>query len=474
MEVNEIKGPQGKVVGLPSSSSVLVTDIGSNLIRIREMLGGALGGGGPDAQTFKPYQIEYISANEADQMLRAAMGLSSGVTNVSAATNRDFRDPRARFTSPPSGNSSDTKPMTIAVDQRQNLLLITATVRQHQMVEQALETIDRDVDESKFSVSNNKPYLRVYTVDNADAQEVVKTIDVLIPGVVVNEDGRNDKIHIVATPDQHAEVEELIRKMDGSGTASQQMIVYPLSKMDPLLAASQIQTMFLKDAEYAPTVQPDVYTRQLIIRADHDQMLQIRALLTQLGEDGTGTRSRNRSDLLRTYSMQGRDVDELMPIIEQLWRRQSQSQIRVVNPEQRGPIRGIRTPAEGRSVRDGLNQEEDIPSVNNQRSQQQSEVYRESVQYSPPAPKRKPIPVYTTAQTQVVSQVSEQQSDAAATSDEPVDEELLNFIEGYLGESEDPAQVPASDATPADEEPRLSDEEFFHLLDDALNQSDNF
>ena len=457
-EVNEIKGPQGKVVGLPSSSSVLVTDIGSNLRRIRELLEDVTAGGGPDAQSFKPYQIKYIAASEADQLLKAALGMSTGVTNVSAGSGRDrgfdFRDPRSRSSSSTSRSNTGDTAITIAVDPRQNMLLVTATIRQHKLVEEALLTIDRDVDESQFSVQSNKPFLKVYTVDNAESQEVVKTVDVLIPGIVVNEDGRNDKIHIVATPEQHAQVEGLIRQMDGTGVASQQMVVYPLSKMDPLMAASQIQTMFLKDGEYAPTVQPEVYSRQLIIRADHDQMLQIRALLTQLGEDGTGTRERNRSDMLRTFSSQGRDLEELLPLVEQMWKRRSESQIRIVNPEQRGSIRDIRTPAAGRSVRDGMDENENVPAASNQRPQRNRQVEepQESVQYNPPAPKRKPIPVYNTAQTQFVSQLSEQEStaqeQAAGSQDEAevTDEELLNFLEGYLGETEEPAQIPMNES----------------------------
>lgn len=445
-EVAAIKGPQGKVVGLPSSSSVLVTDIGSNLIRIRELLAEVTADGGPDAQTFKPYQIRYIAASEADQLLKAAMGMSTGVQNVSAGSNRGFdpRDPRSR-TSSSSSTRGNSTPITIAVDARQNMLLVTGTVRQHKMVEEALKTIDQDVDPSSFSVQSNKPYLKVYTVNNAESQEVVKTIDVLIPGIVINEDGRNDKIHVLATPEQHATVEGLIRQMDGIGVASQQMTVYPLTKMDPLLAASQIQTMFLKDGEQAPTVQPDVYSRQLIIRADVDQMLQIKMLLTQLGEDGTGTRNTaSRNELLRSMPLQGRPAEEILPIIEQVMKRQNSSQeIRVVNPQQRGPIQGIRTPAAGRSVRDGI--DEEVPAASREQSQPReqtaTEPMGESVQYSPPVaePKSKPIPVYNTAQLRFVSQVAEQnpaaeQTDGAPASqaDPASNDDLLDYLDSVL------------------------------------------
>ncbi|TWT49881.1 Bacterial type II/III secretion system short domain protein [Thalassoglobus neptunius] len=423
-EVNEIKGPQGSVVGLPSTNSVLVTDIGSNLIRIRKMLDDVSASGGPDAMSFKSYQITNIAASEADQLLRGVLGLSTGVTNISESRSRNS-----------SQRPATEGPITIAVDNRQNLLMITATVRQHQMIDEALKTIDNATDPSKFSFESNKPFLRVYTVDNANAQEVVKTLDVLVPGVVVNEDGRNDKIHIVATPEQHQQVENLIRQMDGTGVASQQMVVYPLVKMDPLTAAATLRAMFLKDGEFAPTIEPDVYGRQLMIRGDQDQMMQVKNLLVQLGEDGIGTRERSSTDRVRTYSLSGRDPQEILPLIEQMWNRRTDSRIRVVNPQQRS-IRDIRTPSEPEPVRES--RQDDTPSAR-QPSPREQEESRDSVRLTEPLDPQDVQPSTSSSSDLIVAQLPEASSEQ--NSSEEYDEELLDLFDSYLDALEEETQL---------------------------------
>ncbi len=342
-EVNEVKGPQGKVVALTSSNSVLVTDIGSNLRRIDTMLKDITGRPGPDDLSFKPYIIKNISAADAEALLRSVLGIGSGVANVSEYASRQSRS---------NPSSSSGSGITIATDERTNKLLISATVKMHQLVEQALETIDVEGEPSMFSSAGNKPFLRVYTVTSANSMEVTKTISALMPGVVINEDARNGKIHILASNDKHQQVATLISEMDGAGSSSQQMTVIPLSTMDPLIAATTVRAMFLKDGELAPTVEPDVYGRQLMVRGDTAQVLQVRTLLEQLGEDGTGQRDRSSESRLRTFPLSGRDPEEILPLIQRMWNQRSSSPIRVVNPDERGSVRDIIVPGEGQSVRE--------------------------------------------------------------------------------------------------------------------------
>ena len=64
---------------------------------------------------------------------------------------------------------------------------------------------------------DNRPHLKVYDVQTANPTEVTKTLSALMPGVVVNEDDKARRIHILATPDEHREVEQLIRQIDGQG-----------------------------------------------------------------------------------------------------------------------------------------------------------------------------------------------------------------------------------------------------------------
>ena len=61
------------------------------------------------------------------------------------------------------------------------------------MIRKAIETIDVPTGDAPNPFANeqrnNEPYLEVYRVNSSDAMEVTKTLSVLFPGTVVNEDG---------------------------------------------------------------------------------------------------------------------------------------------------------------------------------------------------------------------------------------------------------------------------------------------
>lgn len=343
-EVNNIRGPQGKVVGLKSTNSILVTDIGSNLRRIKNLLVDVTARGGPNDVTFKSYQVQHIPVSDAEVIVRNLLGITTGVTNVSSAQEDRFRGGGRDFRGggPPGGQppqqqpsaprSADPAQPRVTADLRTNQLLVSAKLSQHLLIEQALRTVDVDGEASAFSPTSTRPFLKVYTVNSSDPREVTKTIDALMPGIVVNDDARNGKVHIQASPEQHRQVEMLIAQMDGQGGA-RQIAVIPLAQLDPISVSSTIRSIFVKDAD-APTVEADLLGRQLMIRGTSDQLTQIRTLLTQLGEDGS-TQRNSSQDRVRTLQLGGRDPSELLPIIERMWGTKNGAEIRIVDPTAR-------------------------------------------------------------------------------------------------------------------------------------------
>ncbi len=354
-EIEQVKGPQGKVVGMQTTNSLLVTDIGTNLRRIQTLLAGATRGG-PNDLVFKPYTMKYLNASDAESVLRGLLGLQATVTNVSAGGGFDSRgrDPRSQ-PQPATPNSLRTTGKSnaqLTSDPRTNSLLVTATATDHTLIEQALKTIDVAA-EGGDSVGSTKPFLRVYKVTSAEPREVTKTLDALMPGVVVNEDTSIRSISVFASEKQHAEVDSLIRQLDGGG-GSEQVTVIPLNKMDASLAVNTLQSMFLRDGNAAPTIQADMIGRQVMVRGTADQLLQVKTLLTQLGEDGTGRPKGSEAGLFRRYPISGRDPEELLPLIERMWGTASPNPIRIVTPGQRGqsggssgPVKGIIRPNQG-------------------------------------------------------------------------------------------------------------------------------
>ena len=356
-EIEQVKGPQGKVVGMKTTNSLLVTDIGTNLRRIQTLLSGATRGG-PNDLVFKPYTMKYLAASDAEQVLRGLLGLQAPVTNVSASSGFDDRSrgqrgfgggpPAAPAT--PSRTSKSSAQLT--ADSRTNALLVTATAAEHLLIEQALKTIDVE-SEGSGATSSGKPFLRVYKVKSADTREVTKTINALMPGIVVNEDTTVRAISIFANEKQHTEADTLIRQLDGGG-GSEQVAVIPLTKMDATLAVSTLQSMFMRDGNTAPTIQADLIGRQVMVRGTADQLVQVKTLLTQLGEDGSGRKKGSDAGTFRRYPISGRDPEELLPLIERMWGTASPNPIRIVTPGQRGDdrnkggsIKGVIRPNQG-------------------------------------------------------------------------------------------------------------------------------
>ncbi|MCA9016287.1 MAG: hypothetical protein KDA77_13225, partial [Planctomycetaceae bacterium] len=373
-EVQATLGPQGKSVALKTANSIIVTDIGSNLARVQKLLQGAIANAGPTDLVFRSFDLKYIDSAEAEKIVRSQFGLPAATQNVSAsATMSRYYDSRSRRSSSSSSDrggypqpvASKETSTQVTADPRTNRLLVTATPDQIKLAEEIVKSID--VDEGNLlSPGGNKPYLHVYSVSSADSREVTKTLDAMIPGVVVNEDARNNKIHIVATPKEHEKIAEMIRQLDGEG-GSQSVSVINLSSLDPISATTTLRSLFLRDGNDAPTIEADLLGRRLLVRGTPDQVIQVKALLAQLGEDGSARTSdaRDRGPV-RTIPLGGRDSKEILQLIDKLWSASSgdENPIRIVVPSEESLIRervlgeeaaptrnrGFRTPSESTST----------------------------------------------------------------------------------------------------------------------------
>src|SRR5690606_2799504 len=138
----------------------------------------------------------------------------------------------------------------------------------------------------------------------------------------------------------HEEVDRLIRKLDGegSGTSTAAVTVINLSTLDPYGAAATIRSLFAGDGDDAPIVEADSFGRRLLVRGTADQVDQVKTLLAQLGEDGSGRAGGNYSSgPVRTIPLGGRDPEEMIPLLQRLWETTGDSPLRVV-PSSPGTI----------------------------------------------------------------------------------------------------------------------------------------
>jgi Bacterial type II/III secretion system short domain len=323
----------------------------------------------PDIPTFKAYALQHIPAKDAEEDLRALLGLGFGVQNVSAGAgssggreerddrrggwpwsrggdNNDSRNPFSRSNDNNNSSASATSDLAakthMTVNARTNQLLVAATEATHAVIAEALKTIDVEADDKFFDASNSEPYLEVYRLTDADAQEVTKSLSVLMPGVVVNEDGRNRLIHVLATAEQHRQVAQWIRQLDGLGSGMM-VAVIPLAAKDPVTAAAELNKMFIGESN-APIIEPNLAGRQLMVRGNSDQLDQIKLLLAGMGEDGTGQRLGGSDSRIRRVSLSGRNAERLLDLIQQAWSSTQENHIQIIHPQERTSIYDLRLP----------------------------------------------------------------------------------------------------------------------------------
>ncbi|MDG1894563.1 MAG: secretin N-terminal domain-containing protein [Fuerstiella sp.] len=354
-EVEALLGPHGSLIALTESQIMIVTDIGANLRRIHGLLTAAMSKSKPDALIFTAYHLRHMDAEEAEIAVMTQFGMRQNVANVSVsaeersraqARSQAFNRDRGQTPAPAAKAEPEIQ---VAADLRLNSLLVTGTAKQHELVETIIKTLDvnETPDGSPLARGRKGTYLEVYQVKSADAGEVTKTLTAMnVPGVqVVNEDRRTGRIHIMATERQHQEVAALIRQLDGAGNSGSVSVI-PLAQMDPLSAAATLRSLFLGDGDEAPTIETDLYGRRLIVRGSIEHITQIKQVLADLGEDGTGIRQRSDGGTVRRFSMQGRNPDDFIKILQQAWEAQEGTKINIVIPQEQGPIRSRRTSTE--------------------------------------------------------------------------------------------------------------------------------
>lgn len=341
-EVEQLLGPLGTMTAFTQTGSLIIADTGSNLRRIKSYVDASLGRV-QDELVFKSWYLEHIDVEEAEFMLLAQFGMRAGVSNVSSGAGGDRRG------QPQPQVPARTSSLQVFSDTRTNSLLVTGSPDQQKLVEEILKTLDVDEDAkgNKLSRSDRSgPFLKVYKVTGR-ADQVAQSIDAMMPGVVVNEDMQAGTVHIFGTSKQQDQVAEWVKSFqEGTGTGGS-VAVIPLIKMDPLTAAATLRNLFIAEGNAAPTVETDLYGNRIIVKGTAVQLDQIRQVLKDLGEDGSGVRTKGEGGTIRRYSLRGRDPGEFFEYLQKEWQNQERTPIRIVVPNKSGPIRDLKTPSSG-------------------------------------------------------------------------------------------------------------------------------
>ncbi|MCO6045065.1 hypothetical protein NG895_14235 [Aeoliella sp. ICT_H6.2] len=348
-QVTQILGPKGVASPLDSSGALVLQGFGKSLREAVQLLADAKAPPADDELIFRSFTLRHIPAMDAERQIQNLFGLGTNPFQASMQRRAAWRERRERGGDREGNENRPAGPaplvdniamnMKVSSLRQTNSLLVTATPAAIELVENILQTIDvQPSGERAGQFTSNVPELRVYKVENSEEDDVAETVDSVMPGVVINEDGRHNAIHVLATPAEHAQVEQLIEIID-SGGVGDGMEVIPLTQSDPLAMCDMLNSLFKnEDRDDRPVIMPGFQNRSLMVRATSSQMAEIRKALASFNEGGGMDGVSGDGGRFRRLPLGGRrDAEQIARTVKNMLdtNRQFDNRIRVVVPDDR-------------------------------------------------------------------------------------------------------------------------------------------
>ena len=310
-EIKQLLGPGRKMIVMPKSRQILVTETAGKLRTIRDVIESAENPTGNKDKGVTELKLQFVSPEEVLSIARPLLGLDEG-KNVG-------------------------EEISIAIDTLGTRLFATGSKEHLQILENLVERVDKKREVTPSAVATEQPQLQTHQIKAADAQEALAVMQTLLaglPDVRMSLDAKTNKIIALARPSEHRTIQETIRQLEGE---SPRFEVIQLRKIDPKTAVLTINNFFgSKDAKDASAdgikVDADPTTMKLYVRATARDLEQVRTLIEKLEGPGEGGVS---GSTLRFIPMTGNSAVYAVEMAERLWR--GPNQIRMTAPSDTGP-----------------------------------------------------------------------------------------------------------------------------------------
>ncbi len=307
-ELEQLRGPWGRVVVLDSARQVKVTDTAENLMAIRNVL--------TSAATADTNVIEIVlkdrGADELLEIARPLLGLEPGENS-----GEDIR---------------------ISVGLYGDRIYAAGLPGKTGLLEAIIEKADQPLAtlESGEGAELSLPVFGTHTVKTADVATVFDVLQTLLAGTPdarIAVEPKTKSIVAWARPETHAIIDKSIAEMEGSG---QQFKVIDLKRLDPAQALLTINKFYgvTEEGGDGPVVDGDPATGKMWIRGTADQITQVEELLRELeGGDALS----GLGDKVRILPYTGRAAEDALMQVEGLWPVMGRSnRIRTLTPARGG------------------------------------------------------------------------------------------------------------------------------------------
>lgn len=226
----------------------------------------------------------------------------------------------------------------LSLDPKGRAIVAWALPSQHELIDDVLARVDRPVDDGDLR------QLEVYQLGDADPDSVKFALNQMFAddrNVRIVTDEAGGLLTVYAVPPVQATVRSTIEQMQGR---KNQLEVIELEVVDPYSAEMAIERLFGDEMGRAkagaPRIEADPETRQLLVRASKEQLVQIRELLVKMGEShlmaqAEGTQAGDHR--MRVLRINDRSVAAALAEIERVWPRLRKNPIRVVTPSAVAP-----------------------------------------------------------------------------------------------------------------------------------------
>ena len=219
-----------------------------------------------------------------------------------------------------------TADVTVTWHPGSDSILVMASPRNH-------ETIGMVVEEfAKPGGIRRDDTLQVYSLRDINGESAQAALDSLLadenPPPRVELDAANNQLLVIGTPPQHETIRSALERMKRQ---RRDIEFFQLQANDALTLELAIDELFkdLPDSA-SPSVEANIETQQLIVRATDEQMQRIRDLLGKMGEDVVDP---NQVDdrRLRVIPFHG-NVRDTMGRLQDLWPQLHRNELQVIYP----------------------------------------------------------------------------------------------------------------------------------------------
>lgn len=344
-ELNPLLGPLGRLVPLPATGQVLITETAGKMQTIDALIQSIPKPQKPSQPERKPdpppqllqtYQVTDLDLQSTSEVLEKAVGGIRSTVDLPSnqififATESQHENIRTilgqlRANPQPTPAVVQTyryrtnqpqrlvdqlqtvvPPALLQIDAPSQRLIVIATADQHTRLQQAIESIEGATSETSLQ-------LQSYPVPKSAQASATAAIQKMVPGVSITPQSDSDALLVIASAEEHQQLTEVLRQLQSAGVTTQNqdrvLATYPLKEADPALVSQVLKSLL-------PQVQIDIDLSQqrLIVLAEPEQQLQISTWIQQL-DSAESPADKNG---IHTYPLQNVDAAVALTAVQKL------------------------------------------------------------------------------------------------------------------------------------------------------------